>query len=245
MGTSTTSRSQVGGTAAQPSLGFVGDRPRTEAPLAATAWSRLISPGLVGFNGRLVTVHDAPSTTQPAAPNRLARPIVLVGLMGAGKTSVGKRVAQQLGARFADSDHAIEEAAGMSVADIFESYGEQEFRALERRVIRRLLDAGEIGVMALGGGAFMDPDTRALVLARCHVVWLKAALDVLVERTGRRPGKRPLLARGDPRTILGELMARREPVYALAHATVVSGEDPMAHVVATVADSASRIGRPQ
>ena len=162
--------------------------------------------------------------------------------MGAGKTSVGKRLAQALHVPFADSDHAVEEAAGMTIADIFESYGEDEFRALERRVIRRLLEQGEVGVLALGGGAFVDPDTRSLVLAQGHVVWIKAALDVLVERTARRPGKRPLLASGDPRAVLGELMARREPIYALAHDTVVSGDEPLAQVVASVADKARRFG---
>jgi shikimate kinase len=162
--------------------------------------------------------------------------------MGAGKTSVGRRLAQVLNTRFVDSDHAIEDAAGMSVADIFEVYGEGEFRALERRVIRRLLEEGDAGVVALGGGAFMDPETRALVLSEGHVVWLRAALHVLVERTGRKPGKRPLLAGGDPRAVLADLQARREPIYALAHDTVVSGEGPLSRVVACVAARARRFG---
>jgi shikimate kinase len=180
--------------------------------------------------------------TQPARAGHLARPVVLVGLMGAGKTSVGRRLAQRLGVAFEDSDHAIEAAAGMSVADIFSTYGEVEFRALERRVIRRLLEEGQAGVLALGGGAFIDAETRALVLARAHVVWLKAALDVLVERTARRPGKRPLLAGGEPRQILAELMAKREPIYALAHDYVVTGQQPVADVVARVAAKARRFG---
>jgi shikimate kinase len=154
--------------------------------------------------------------------------------MGAGKTSVGRRVAQELDVSFVDSDHAIEEAAGMTIADIFETYGEAEFRALERRVIKRLLDEGEAGVVALGGGAFIDAETRSLVLAHGHVVWLKADLDVLVARTARKPGKRPLLAGGDPRQVLAELMAAREPVYALAHETVVSGTQPLGDVIARV-----------
>ena len=167
------------------------------------------------FNGRVEIVRNAETPPAASGTPGLARPLVLVGLMGAGKTSVGKRVAQALGVAFVDSDHAIEDAAGMTIADIFDLYGETEFRALERRVIRRLLEEGEAGVLALGGGAFMDPGTRALVLAAGHVVWLKADLDVLVERTARKPGKRPLLAQGEPRQILAALMARREPVYAL------------------------------
>lgn len=186
----------------------------------------------------MAPLDDAPPKTLPVDAPALERPIVLVGLMGAGKTAVGRRVAQILGVVFEDSDHAVEVAAGMSVAEIFETYGEAEFRALERRVIRRLLEDGRAGVLALGGGAFMDPETRALVLAEGHVVWLKAALDVLVERTSRRPGKRPLLAGGEPRAVLAELMAKREPIYALAHETVVSGTQPVTEVVARVAAGA-------
>ncbi len=187
-------------------------------------------------------MHDAsPSHHAPAAAPA-TRPVVLVGLMGAGKTAVGRRLAHALHTRFVDSDHAVEDAAGMSIADIFDVYGEAEFRAVERRVIRRLLEEGDAGVVALGGGAFMDPATRELVLARGHVVWLKATLDVLVDRTARKPGKRPLLAGGDARAILAELMAKREPVYALAHDTVVSGEAPLAQVVACVAARARRFG---
>ncbi|MEO1089306.1 MAG: shikimate kinase [Pseudomonadota bacterium] len=169
----------------------------------------------------------------------MTRPIVLVGLMGAGKTSVGRRLADVLRVPFADSDHAIEDAAGMTVADIFELYGEREFRALERRVIRRLLESGEAGVVALGGGAFMDQETREVVRARGHVVWLKASLDVLVERTARKPGKRPLLAGGEPSRILAALMAEREPVYALADDVVVSGQGP----VTTIVDELARRAR--
>jgi len=187
-------------------------------------------------------VQDPTHPSHPPAASAPARPIVLVGLMGAGKTAVGRRLAHLLNTRFVDSDHAVEDAAGMTVADIFEAYGEAEFRALERRVIKRLLDEGDAGVVALGGGAFMDSATRDLVLRAGHVVWLKAALDVLVERTARKPGKRPLLAKGEPRTILAELKARREPVYALAHDTVVSGEAPITHVVACVAARARRFG---
>ena len=210
-------------------------------PLAATPTGALISGASTRFNG-VALVQDTSHQPGPATAVPLARPLVLVGLMGAGKTSVGRRLARELGTRFVDSDQAIEDAAGMTVADIFELYGEGEFRALERRVIRRLLEENEAGVVALGGGAFMAPETRELVLAKGHVIWLKAALDVLVERTARKPGKRPLLANGDPRAVLADLMARREPVYALAHDTVVSGEAPLAQVVASVAERARRFG---
>ncbi len=218
---------------------------RAKGPLAATVRAGLISFGLEGINGRVVIVQGPEPSTTPVGTGELARPIVLVGLMGAGKTSVGRRLADDLGVAFADSDHAIEDAAGMSVADIFEVYGEAEFRALERRVIRRLLDDRSAGVVALGGGAFVDPETRALVLDHAHVVWLKADLDILVERTSRRPGKRPLLADRDPRAVLGALLREREPIYAMAHDTVVSGSEPVDRVVASVAATARRFGAPR
>lgn len=173
---------------------------------------------------------------------RCLRSIVLVGLMGAGKTAVAKRLAARLHVPFTDSDHAIEDAAGMTVADIFELYGEPEFRALERRVIRRLVGSDEPGVIALGGGAFVDAATRCLVLARGHVVWLDADLNVLVERTARKPGKRPLLAQGDPFAILADLRERRAPFYAQAHDVVRSGHAPIAEVVEAVLASARRAG---
>lgn len=179
--------------------------------------------------------HPTEPTGAKQAP-RLQRPIILVGLMGAGKTAVGKRLAHNLGVPFVDSDHAVEAAAGMTIADIFERYGEPEFRALERRVIQRLLNDRSASVVALGGGAFIDAETRALVLEKGHVVWLEADIDILVERTAKKPGKRPLLAKGDPRTILADLKARRDPYYALAHDVVVSGTGPLADVVNQVAD---------
>jgi shikimate kinase len=150
----------------------------------------------------------------------LARPVVLVGLMGAGKTSVGTRLAHLLGARFVDSDDEIERAANLSVPEIFERYGEDHFRSGERRVLARLL-SGPPAVIATGGGAFMDSETRALVGARAVSVWLRAALDVLVQRTAGRT-HRPLLNRGDPRAILGRLIEQRYPVYAKADLVVDS-----------------------
>lgn len=147
---------------------------------------------------------------------------------------------------FVDSDAAIEEAAGMTVADLFEVYGEAEFRQLERRVIARLLTL-EPCVVALGGGAFVDAETRCRVLDNALVLWLHADLDILVERTARKPGKRPLLAGGDPREVLDDLMRRREPYYEQAHCKIVTGSEPIAHVVARIrtqlADLESADGR--
>jgi shikimate kinase len=156
---------------------------------------------------------------RPAVPP-LARSVVLVGLMGAGKTSVGLRLAHLLDAGFVDSDDEIEKAANLSIPEIFARYGEPQFRSGERRVLARILD-GTPAVVATGGGAFMDADTRALVRGRAVSVWLRAALDVLVQRTAGR-GHRPLLARGNPREVLGRLIEDRYPIYAEADITVDS-----------------------
>ena len=153
------------------------------------------------------------------------RPIVLVGLMGVGKTTIGKRLANKLKLPFVDADHEIEEAAGMSIAEIFERFGEQHFRDGERRVIARLVD-GTRKVIATGGGAFMHPETRTLILERAIAVWLDADLDTLAERVMRREGTRPLLAGHNPREKLGELAAIRNPIYALAPIHVVSKSLP-------------------
>jgi shikimate kinase len=159
------------------------------------------------------------AATRPAAP-ALGRPVVLVGLMGAGKTSVGLRLANLLGTRFFDSDDEIQRAANLTVAEIFERYGEAHFRSGERRVLARLL-SGPPAVIATGGGAFMDAETRAMVHARAVSVWLRAALDVLLQRTAGRT-HRPLLNRGNPRDILGRLIETRYPVYAEADLTIDS-----------------------
>ena len=149
------------------------------------------------------------------------RTIVLVGLMGAGKSKVGRRLALRLGLPFSDSDPEIEAAAGETIEEIFANRGEQVFRDGERRVIARLL-AQPVHVLATGGGAFMDPMTRSLIGRRGVSLWLRADLDTLVTRVLRR-NDRPLLKRGDPRVILGELMQRRHPIYAEADLTVDSG----------------------
>jgi shikimate kinase len=155
---------------------------------------------------------------------QLRRPIVLVGMMGSGKTSIGKRLAARLGVAFVDADDEIERAADMSIPEIFAKHGEPEFRRGERRVIARLI-TDTPRVIATGGGAFADADTRALVLERADAVWLHAPLDVLVERTSRRD-TRPLLQNGDPRDILAKLMEIREPFYQEAPLHVTSGRNP-------------------
>jgi shikimate kinase len=149
------------------------------------------------------------------------RTIVLVGLMGAGKSKVGRRLALRLGLPFSDSDPEIEAAAGETIGEIFANRGEQVFRDGERRVIARLM-AQPVHVLATGGGAFMDPMTRSLIGRRGVSLWLRADLDTLVARVLRR-NDRPLLKRGDPRQILAELIERRHPIYAEADLTVDSG----------------------
>lgn len=160
--------------------------------------------------------HDDPAPATDPASDALRKqgPIVLVGMMGVGKSTVGRRLAARLGLPFVDADEAIEEAAGMSIPEMFERYGEAHFRDGERRVIARLID-GAPKVIATGGGAFMQDDTRALILSAATAVWLDADIDVLVDRVSRREG-RPLLKRRDPRAVLTELAAIRNPVYALA-----------------------------
>lgn len=152
------------------------------------------------------------------------RAVVLVGMMGAGKSSVGRRLAKALDLPFVDADAEIEKAAGMSITDIFAKHGEPEFRAGERRVVARLLEE-QASVIATGGGAWMDDTTRAKVRARGVSVWLKAEIDTLLKRVKKRGG-RPLLKTGDPEQVLRDLLAVREPVYAEANVTVVSREVP-------------------
>ena len=153
------------------------------------------------------------------------RTIVLVGLMGAGKTKIGRRLAARLNLPFFDSDIEIETAAGETIEEIFRNRGEAQFRDGERRVIARLL-AQPVHVLATGGGAFMDPATRALIVCRGVSVWLRADLDVLVARVARR-ANRPLLQERDPRAVLAELIERRHPVYGEADVVIDSGEGPL------------------
>ncbi|MGF1607351.1 MAG: shikimate kinase [Rhodothalassiaceae bacterium] len=163
---------------------------------------------------------------------RPVRPLALVGMMGAGKSTIGRRLAARLQLPFKDSDQEIELAAGCSVADLFERIGEAAFREGERRVIDRLLD-GKPLVLATGGGAFVQAQTRALIQARATTIWLHADLDTLVERTGRRD-TRPLLRQGDPRATLARLMRDRDPAYAQADVHVASHDGPHTAVVADI-----------
>lgn len=171
-----------------------------------------------------------------------SRTVVLVGLMGAGKTSVGRRLAQILDLPFADSDHEIESVSRMSVPELFEAYGEAEFRALEQRVVTRLI-ADVPAVIATGGGAFMNPDTRAVIRAHAVSVWLKADLDTLMERVSRRTN-RPLLQAPDPRAVMRGLMDDRYPVYAQADVSVVSRDARHAVIAGEIIDAIDRLLHP-
>jgi shikimate kinase len=174
--------------------------------------------------------NDPPAATPGALRARLgARSIVLVGMPGSGKSSIGRRLAQHLGLEFVDADQEIETAAGMSIADIFSQHGEPYFRAGEARVIARLLDKGP-QVIATGGGSFVNPDTRALIRARALSVWLKAEVDLLLRRV-KRKNDRPLLRAADPEAVLKRLLAEREATYAEADITVTSLDVPHEAVV--------------
>src|SRR5215212_10510672 len=170
-----------------------------------------------------------PSTEESIRRRLRARSIALVGLMGAGKTAVGRRLALRLGLPFRDADHEIEAAAGMPINDIFAAYGESYFRDGERRVIARLLHNGP-QVLGTGGGAFMSPETRARIAEAGLSIWLKADLDTLMRRVRKR-SNRPLLKTPDPEGTMRQLMAVREPIYALAELTVESREAPHERVV--------------
>lgn len=179
------------------------------------------------FNDHAVSSGPTSAAAAPAAATtdglRVTRPIVLIGLMGAGKTCIGRLLAGRLGLEFLDSDEEVVKASACSIADIFRIYGETAFREVERKVMRRLLGAGPV-VLASGGGAFMDAETRALIRERATSLWLRASLELLLARTVGRPG-RPLLDGSDPRAVLGRLMAERYPVYAQADVIVDTSND--------------------
>lgn len=169
-----------------------------------------------------------------ALARRIDRPVVLVGLMGVGKSSIGRKLAALLHMPFVDADDEIESAAQLSIAEIFAQFGEPYFRAGERRVIARLIDEpGAKRVIATGGGAFVNPETRAMILTKGIAVWLDSDLDVLVDRVGRK-NTRPLLQNGNPREILARLKAEREPAYAAAPIHVKSSAGPQSRTVAQV-----------
>ena len=166
---------------------------------------------------------------------RLDRPIVLVGLMGVGKSTVGRRLAKRLGLSFVDSDEEIEDAAGRPAAEIFEQYGERDFRDGERRLVARLVE-GEIRVIATGGGAYVDPSTRKLLNERSITVWLDAPIEILAERTSRRD-TRAQLRNSDPKAVLRKLDEERRPSYAEAHIHVRSGDGAHRDVVDAIVDA--------
>ena len=164
------------------------------------------------------------TTSDTLASENAEKPIALVGMMGVGKTSIGRRLAQKLHIPFVDADQEIVDAAGLSIPEIFERFGEAHFRDGERRVIARLFD-GKRKVIATGGGAFVNEETRRLILDRAIVIWLDADIDTLVERTARK-GDRPLLAHGNAREILTRLAQERNPLYGQAHIHVKSQSNP-------------------
>jgi shikimate kinase len=174
----------------------------------------------------------------------LTKTVALVGMMGAGKTSIGKRLSTRLEVPFADADHEIESAAGMPVAEIFTKYGEAEFRRLERSVLARLLGE-KPHVLATGGGAYMDESTRAAMKVSAFTIWLKAPVEILLGRVRKRQEHdqtRPLLANDDIRGTLERLLTAREPVYATADMVLESGEEPHAALLDKIVAALGRHG---
>ncbi len=180
--------------------------------------------------------HTPPQSPLPGPAKALPKTVVLVGLMGAGKSAIGRRLAARLHLPFVDADTEIEAAAGCTIAEIFARDGEAVFRSVERKIIVRLLTEQPVHILATGGGAFMDPETRAMIRGHGLSVWLRAELDVLLARTARRT-HRPLLNAGDPKEILQKLMTARYPVYAEADLTVISDERPPEATVEQVLDA--------
>lgn len=183
--------------------------------------------------GELATRCIAPVVSDLA--KRLDRPVVLVGLMGVGKSTVGRRLARRLGLPFVDSDAEIEDAAGLSAAEVYERYGESDFRDGERRLVARLIE-GDVRVIATGGGAFVDSRTRELLNQRAITVWLDAPVDILTERTSRRD-TRAQLRNGDPKATLEKLANERRRSYEEAHIHVKSGDGAHKEVVDSIVDA--------
>ena len=175
-----------------------------------------------------------------SAPGMLARlgdrSIVLIGMMGVGKSSIGRRLGSRLGIPFVDGDTEIEQAAGMSIADIFARHGEAAFRSGEARVIARLLNGGP-QILATGGGAVMNEATRALIKERGVSIWLSAELDLLLRRISKRKAERPMLQTDDPAATLRDLLATRQPIYAQADITVQSRDMPHDAIVTEIIEA--------
>jgi len=183
--------------------------------------------------GELATRCIAPPVSDLA--KRLDRPVVLVGLMGVGKSTVGRRLARRLGLPFVDSDAEIEDAAGLSAAEVYERYGESDFRDGERRLVARLIE-GDVRVIATGGGAYVDSRTRELLNQRAITVWLDAPVDILTERTSRRD-TRAQLRNGDRKATLARLADERRRSYEEAHIHVKSGDGAHKEVVDSIIDA--------
>ena len=183
--------------------------------------------------GELATRCIAPPVSDLA--KRLDRPVVLVGLMGVGKSTVGRRLARRLGLPFVDSDAEIEDAAGLSAAEVYERYGESDFRDGERRLVARLIE-GNVRVIATGGGAYVDSRTRELLNERAITVWLDAPVEILTERTSRRD-TRAQLRNGDPKVTLEKLANERRRSYEEAHIHVKSGDGAHKEVVDSIIES--------
>lgn len=181
---------------------------------------------------------DAMNEHAMTIKSRLQKPIVLTGLMGAGKTKIGGVLARILDVPFVDADHEIEAAAGQSIPDIFAQYGEAEFRDLERRVIARLLNEG-VRVVSTGGGAVMNEETRNAIHQQSTSIWLDASMDTLVARTAGY-NDRPLLRNGDPREILSALLEKRREAYAQAHITIDSSGDNAEETAAVILTALER-----
>lgn len=193
-----------------------------------------------GLKRRGIAVTGAHATTREGRRNVLnaligPRPIVLIGMMGAGKTTVGRRLAGRLKRQFVDSDEEVEKAANMSIPDMFAAHGEADFRAGEARVIARILKGGNL-VVGTGGGAFITAQTRALIKQEAVSVWLRADFELLFTRVSRR-ANRPLLQTPDPRATLKELIEARYPIYGEADVTVVSRDVPQDVVAGEIVEA--------
>ena len=185
----------------------------------------------------IATQKDRENGSAPAILARLGdRSIVLIGMMGVGKSSIGRRLGSRLGVPFVDADTEIERAAGMSIADIFTRHGEATFRSGEARVIARLLNGGP-QVLATGGGAVMNEATRALIKERGVSIWLSAELDLLLRRISKRKAERPILQTDDPAATLRDLLTTRQPIYAQADITVQSRDVPHDAIVTEIIEA--------
>lgn len=186
----------------------------------------------------IATRNQTPESSSDLLARLGSRSIVFVGLMGAGKTAIGRKVATTLGLPFTDSDHEIENVSRMTIPELFERYGEAEFRSLEQRVILRVLENGP-QILSTGGGAFMNEQTRGAIAQHGLSVWLKAEIDILMDRVSKKQN-RPLLRTANPRAVLEDLMLQRYPVYALADLTVPTRDERKEIIAGEVTEAVAR-----